>query len=366
MRIESLEYEELHSGWRLNETTFDAGVTLLVGISGAGKTRILTAIRNICSIASSNSIEPSHPIRFKLVFSLSDGARYTWHGETLDAGEDCVMFEEYLVVDGVEIFSRKRGLLSFRGKEMPSLSADMSGLRIFAQDENIAHAIRGFENTILINHGKPPQWKAINISKAEFEGYKQKFPTIEELRNSDLPLQLRVNISSYVAKKEFKEITSRFMDVFRNIKHVSFFTLAGGEQWLSYLMATEKDVKMPIGFDELSSGMLNMFQLIASCYLWPEDTLVLIDEFESSMGMNCLDDATDLVLETGRRMQFILTSHHPYVINNIRPEHWKIVTRNGSVVSTHDAGEVGIGTSHHTAFTQLMNTPEYAQGIMSE
>ena len=365
MRIESIQYEELDSGWKLLETKFASDVTLLVGLSGAGKTRILSAIRNLCSLATSNSIELSTPIQFELVFKTADGAEFTWTGRTKKIAENFVFSEESLSVAGVYIFKKDSESLEFRDQQLPALSGSMSGLRLF-KDSEISEVLQGFENTVLVNHGTPPEWHVEVQSKKEFDAIISKCPTIVELRKSDLSLQSRVFLASHVAKDEFNEINSRFVSIFPSIDKLELFSPSVDDYQVFVPMVFEKGLKRPYQFSNLSAGMLNALRLIAYCYLWPQDTLVLIDEFESSMGVNCLDDATDLVLETSQRMQFILTSHHPYVINNIRPENWKIVSRNGSEVSTHDAGAIGIGSSHHTAFTQLMNSPEYAKGILSE
>jgi len=61
------------------------------------------------------------------------------------------------------------------------------------------------------------------------------------------------------------------------------------------------------------------------------------------------------------RIQFIITSHHPYIINNIHYKNWKIVTRNGGKVSTQDADDF-MGKSKHEAFIQLINHPSYKTG----
>lgn len=93
---------------------------------------------------------------------------------------------------------------------------------------------------------------------------------------------------------------------------------------------------------------------ISELYLSPDDCVILIDEFENSLGINCLDNVTDLIL-SNRKSQFIITSHHPYVINNISPAYWKIVTRKGSLVTVKDAKDFHIPDSRQKAFIDLIN-----------
>ena len=42
-------------------------------------------------------------------------------------------------------------------------------------------------------------------------------------------------------------------------------------------------------------------------------------------------------------LQFILPSHHPYIINGIGMEYWKVVSRTGGVISTKNADEFKLG-----------------------
>jgi AAA15 family ATPase/GTPase len=127
----------------------------------------------------------------------------------------------------------------------------------------------------------------------------------------------------------------------------------------------EKGVNNWIFQNNISSGMLKTLIHISELYLSPEGTVILIDEFENSLGINCIDVVTDLLVEN-RNIQFILTSHHPYIINNIGMEHWKIVTRKGGVVTVIDAKDLNLGKSRHQAFMQLINLEEYSEGIKVE
>jgi AAA15 family ATPase/GTPase len=62
--------------------------------------------------------------------------------------------------------------------------------------------------------------------------------------------------------------------------------------------------------------MFKTLMYIAEIYLSPEGAVVLIDEFENSLGSNCIDAVTDILTER-QDLQFIITSHHPYIIKLI-------------------------------------------------
>ncbi|MDJ0515668.1 MAG: AAA family ATPase [Trichodesmium sp. MO_231.B1] len=107
----------------------------------------------------------------------------------------------------------------------------------------------------------------------------------------------------------------------------------------------------------ISSGMFKTLMYISELYLSPEGSIILIDEFENILGVNCLNSVTDLILENPR-LQFIITSHHPYIINNIGNKYWKIVTRQGNTVKVKQPEELGISQSRHQGFIDLINILE--------
>jgi AAA15 family ATPase/GTPase len=101
---------------------------------------------------------------------------------------------------------------------------------------------------------------------------------------------------------------------------------------------------------------------ISELYLCSEGTVFLIDEFENSLGINCINEITTDILKSRRQLQFILTSHHPYIINSISYLNWKLVTRTAGIIKTHDVEKFNIGRSKHDAFMQLIQLDEYQTG----
>ena len=104
---------------------------------------------------------------------------------------------------------------------------------------------------------------------------------------------------------------------------------------------------------------------ISELFLCSEGTVILIDEFENSLGINCIDTLIENLLYDNRGLQFIITSHHPYIINSIGMEHWKVVSRNGGTIITQNAKDFKLGKSRHEAFKQLIQLTGYRNGIKS-
>ena len=133
--------------------------------------------------------------------------------------------------------------------------------------------------------------------------------------------------------------------------------LGDKELRLATIYIKEKECDIWISQDNISSGMFKTLMYIAEIYLSQEGAVVLIDEFENSLGSNCIDAVTDILTER-QDLQFIITSHHPYIINNIPMGCWKIVTRKGGVVTVKSAEDLNLGRSKHQAYLQLINKLE--------
>jgi AAA15 family ATPase/GTPase len=103
----------------------------------------------------------------------------------------------------------------------------------------------------------------------------------------------------------------------------------------------------------MSSGMLRTIIQISEIFLSNQGSVILIDEFENSLGINCIDILTDDLIHENKTLQFIATSHHPYIINNIPYEYWKIVTRQGGHIRIGNSSDYHLGKSKQDAFIQL-------------
>ena len=132
-----------------------------------------------------------------------------------------------------------------------------------------------------------------------------------------------------------------------------FFPKAIAEKVPPVIYIKEKSVPKWIREDRISSGMLRTIIHIAEMFLANEGSVILIDEFENSLGINCIDILTDDMIHENKTLQFIATSHHPYIINNIPYEYWKIVTRQGGHIRICNASDYHLGKSKQDAFIQL-------------
>jgi predicted ATPase len=185
----------------------------------------------------------------------------------------------------------------------------------------------------------------------------------------ELSIEFKFVLACYLERQlclrlhRFESIKNRFKEIFENIDDIYAIIVDSGEDnelhqiYINEIIKKE-NVRLVLNQDDLSSGMLKTFWHLAEIYLSPRNSVILIDEFENSLGVNCLDSITEELTDSDHQLQFIITSHHPYVINNIRPSHWKIVTRQGGEVTVKSAEDFHISPSRQKAYIDLINVLE--------
>ncbi len=108
--------------------------------------------------------------------------------------------------------------------------------------------------------------------------------------------------------------------------------------------------------------MQKVLLIITDILTLPAGSIYIIDEYENSLGVNAIDFLPQFLMDHGESVQFIITTHHPYLINNMPINSWRIFHRVGSVVSIKQGSEFQqkFGVSKQQAFIQLLNDPFYS------
>lgn len=375
MKIKKIAVCDNELEWRF-EPIYFSDLALLVGVSGVGKTQILNCILNLQGIANGASL---NGLAWDVTFSTVKNVEYRWQGEfetkkipgIIPNKEDEInkfrIVKEYLFREGKMIIERTSNEIIFKGETTPKLSPFQSVVGILNQEEDISPVQDGFNKIIYSDNSRSvngilgiPLKVLSLLSNNNFD--------LENVQASDMPILLKLALIARHLPKLFEKIKFKFIDIFPHVENVKIEAVEDNENpsFTRFpIQIKEKGVNDWIFQNNISSGMLKTLIHISELYLSPEGTVILIDEFENSLGINWIDVVTDLIMEN-RNIQFILTSHHPYIINNIGMEHWKIVTRKGGIVTVIDAKDLNLGKSRHQAFTQLINLEEYNEGIKVE
>lgn len=377
MKLLSIKYTNTEQEWGFEEINF-FDLTLLVGVSGVGKTQILRSIYTLKHIADGDS---ANGVKWEVNFQTLSGNKYFWKGEfeniktknefipdIFDEEKDKnkpKIISEQIFLNGKEIIFRDNNVFSFNDKEMPKLISTESAINILKEEDLIKEIYESFKLIIFRDH---TQKEGIRYSHLSVEKLKNKYKNFDQIKESDLDTFHKFALVYDVSKPTFEEIKSRFIEVFPQIEDLKVEPIVDNDFSSFVFEATVIQIK-EIGVDKwiphnrMSSGMLRTLIHIAEMYLWNEGTVILIDEFENSLGLNCIDVLTEDLIYDNNNIQFIATSHHPYIINKIPYDYWKIVTRKGSIIKTFDAKDFDLGKSHHDRFMSLINHPFYKQGI---
>lgn len=380
MKISQLKYEDLDSGWALDNVSFK-NTTLLVGASGVGKTQILEALMRLKDISNGKSFSG---VKWELNFEILNKKTVSWTGEFEKKGfgyfldedekdyEQIGIIHESLSINGKSVITRKFGKIEFNDYKIPKLASHISAINILKQEDIIDPIFRALQNIIFTDHSDSNRRENIvNTELLEAEKLLKKYNTIEKIRESELKLNTKLFLCFHNAKKVATQIKNRFLEVFPFVIDIRYEPLQNElkapafVRALPFIQLKEANVDNWIPQFKLSSGMIRTLKHISAIYLCSEGTVLLIDEFENSLGVNCIDELTSEIFSGEKRnLQFIITSHHPYILNRIEPSNWKLVTRYGSNVKARDAANyVDFSKSKQTAFIQLTQLDEFNTGI---
>jgi ABC-type dipeptide/oligopeptide/nickel transport system ATPase component len=379
MKIHQFEYQDHEYQWKLEPVKFLPHINLLVGISGVGKTEILKAIRRLNKIANGASL---NGVEWNIEFSTSDNVNYHWQGRfevhqitqiieqeldeceiTDSKNEGFRILSERLYRNDIIIVERDEEKIILNGKQTPKLSLFQSVVYILNREDDIIPVKTELEKIIFVDYEKIDKtWKIpISVIK-QYEN-----SSLKKLKESDLPTPVKLSILYRYFRQEFNKIQKLFQTIFPKVIDIKIepFKKDKLEQLPAALSDILRDAvtinikekRVNDWIENISSGMLKTFMYISELSLSPEGAVILIDEFENSLGVNCIDSVTDLILEN-RDLQFFITSHHPYIINNISPAYWKIVTRTGGLVSVKNSEYFHISNSRQKAFIDLINILE--------
>lgn len=381
MRIMTLVYTNKATGWDLKPLSFDQ-LTLLVGASGVGKTRILESILNIKKIARGSGL---NGVKWSVEFVSALNNTFTWEGEFENKGflsenifdhddddekEKPRIECEKVIVNGEVVVERNSDGILFNRVKTVKLPQSESVISLLKEEDQIKEAYREFDKVLFDdNAGNMAALRRFAFDE-EIDEKLERYKSIEAIRNANEDIKLKLYFAYKNQRASFDNIAQAFIDVFPYVEEVKVEPLTNGQKRIPlflrempFIQIKEKGIENWIEEKKISSGMYRTLMHIAELYLCSDSTLILIDEFENSLGINCIDELTNSIVTAERNLQFIITSHHPYIINNIDYTHWKVVTRKAGAVVAHSASNFHFDKSKHKAFTQLINLDIYLEGV---
>lgn len=382
MKITSFSFTDLKMKWTLEETGFDA-FNLLVGVSGAGKTKIIEALKRVCAATLRSGAAPPD-CAWALAFEHKNVA-YRWEArtrtsdsESLGAGKPPLpsLLMERVTADQKPLIDRAEEHFTYGEKSLPKLKSSETAI-LLLEDEPPMLPIRDAFRSVMFSEAVRPEETELSDGQIDGPGSRihQPAKNLDLLRstlvvgNSALYGGL-VTYSGYVMQEtlpdDWRNLQVAYCAIFPGVTEIGVERVrlpASRSKFLLRIREEGYDDWIPQ--DRISSGMVRTLAHLIELTVAPRGSVIVIDEFENSLGINCMPPLVDFLLERAPDFQYILTSHHPYIINNLPTDTWKLVTRKGPVVRVVSARDIPAlrGASHHQAFTRLINLHEYVQDV---
>ncbi|MGB0384675.1 MAG: AAA family ATPase [Ardenticatenaceae bacterium] len=359
MAVKKFQFVDKARKWTLKESAF-SDFNLLVGVSGVGKTRILDALRSVRQAGISDTREVNGcQWTLELVY---EGMKFSWSAEislltakarALFLGSDeqherhdpqmpHFVRERIVRDDQTVLVDRTLDKFQFGNISLPKLKNTESAITLLADEERIAPLNRALRQ--LMFSSSPYESAILLRDPAELGHILKQYQTLDSLREAAaLPILLKAYVLQQNHPQAFQRIQDHYCDIFDTVYELKLAKLVdldpsflhnGSAPATNYLTVGLKEQGVEGWItNDISSGMRRTLIHLMELSLAPAGSVIAIDEIENSLGVNCLDQIVEQMLRRSKDVQFILTSHHPYVINNVPSKYWKIVTRQGSIVT---------------------------------
>ena len=164
MKLLSIKFTNKEQEWEFEKIQF-FDLTLLVGVSGVGKTQVLRSIYTLKHIADGDSI---NGVKWELAFQTLKGNKYLWSGEfeNIKSKNELIpdffdenseknkpkIISEQLILNDKIIIDRDLEKFKFNNIEMPKLISTESAINILKEEELIKDVYESFKLIIFANH----------------------------------------------------------------------------------------------------------------------------------------------------------------------------------------------------------------------
>lgn len=375
MFIKSFYLHDSIKNYTVPEIQFDK-LNVLVGTSGCGKTTIIKGFESLVEIANGES-KPG--LSWVIEFVDNDNRKVVWQG-IFDKSKNrdtkgyisTDLLSEEIKVDGQLLLRKANSKTALEGIVLPVMDKSKSNLYLLREDERFYAIFSAMVSLIIVLNDSEEQTRndvIYRIPKGFAEMVedffnKNQFESINELHqhSSVMDSRFKLLLASRIDSKQFNEFLFIYTSIFPNVESVQLHTFSEKENddaeflVISLVMDNGKVIEQK----DISSGMFKTLMLLSDLMFSSKNTVLLIDELENSIGINCLPDIISEIKSA--QFQVIVTTHHPKIINDIPPKYWKIIHRNGDEILVDDAKAISESKSHHDPQTNCRQTQIITKG----
>jgi len=353
----------------------------LVGISGSGKSTILNALYTLVQIASGSS---SPADTWNVVFRDKENRKVEWSGKFSkkgefdeDGAEKAGLIEEKITIDGASFLLKKGEVITLENKEFPIIDATKSNLYIFRNQDSLKTIYESISSLIISGALEANSGSLMAIPyissvyeeavKKTLHNENQSIKDVVLINDRRLSAKERIIFAHKYDQKAFEDLVFVYTSIFPSVENIltkQIRNLASDSKYTNHrgsvIQLKLKDGTL-VEQGHISSGMFKTLLVLADIILSPDECVILMDEIENSLGLNCLQEVLNELIISNK--QIILTTHHPKIINNAPKNSWKIVTRKANEISVHDASVLKSNNNSHDPFFQLINSEIYKYGV---
>jgi hypothetical protein len=374
MKVIKYKYMDIDEpGWKFSEIEF-SNLNLLVGDTATGKTRFMNTFYNLSDFIVHNNFKLGH---WKVTFE-HQSITYTMELKSIPGDiqgksgkiiTDCIWKHDKGNL--IPIIERTNDKLFVQKKEIETrLSSAITSISLFQEDPDIKPIYDAFGLILRRSFFIEQEDNVLKLSAILPQHAIKESLTEDQLLDQIFRLQTNLNISLYLLKKHsyktYKELLRIYKQIFPFIgkmKITDFSEIAGislpGKIPVFCIQEVNSEEWVPQ--NQLSSGMVKILLLLNDVYILPSESIYLIDEYENSLGISAINFFPEFISTLDKDIQFLITSHHPYLINNIPVKNWFVFHRTGVNVEIKYGQELvkKYGKSKQQAFLQLINDPFY-------
>ncbi len=315
--------------------------------------------------------------KWEISFESND-ANYRWkfEGGQSEEGKGVVLSEELVEIrenEDDKIIVQRGPDFYFNNTLLPKLASGMCSIFLLKEETVIAPIYEVFSRIMRRSFSDESLKQPLAYSNVplEIENALKVKKSLEIMSKHELTVSLKLFFLKMYFKPLYEELCSFYKSIFPVIEHCEITEASSVKVHvplsgrIPVFAIKEKHVNQLIDLQELSAGMQKVLLIMTDIIALPPNSLYLIDEYENSLGINAIDFLPSFLADHGTNKQFIITTHHPYLINNMPIENWQIFHRKGSNVTIKNGNEYveKFGQSKQKAFIQLINDPFYSEGL---
>ncbi|MCH8041516.1 MAG: ATP-binding protein [Nitrospinae bacterium] len=367
--------QEVPHHWKILPINLKA-VNLIVGASGSGKSRFLNTFTHFCEFITEE--KEFYEGRWE-VHAEAGGFLYKWEVESKKhSSKENEIFRELLTRESpngpkINLIIRTSKSFKFNDKEMPKLRRDKLSVSLLKEEDDIAPIFSVFSKYLRRDFQGDSLTQASSLMPLPAQFNKKSKSDVdvkfENIWKEGHSLSSTLFILHRFFPKVFSSIVDSYKEVFPIIQEIKVDPHADPDapvfpnKILPVALVKEKGVSEWIPISQLSSGMKKVLLIITDIITLPKESIYMIDEYENSLGINAIDFLPQFILDKGKDIQYFITTHHPYLINQMPIKDWLVFHREGSTVKNKSGIELEAlyGKSKQQAFVQLINDPFYSQ-----